>query len=63
MHTIAAKCSLIRKLRQKCHIYKEHSWNGEIKYDFLLHKAKTKQMKNKHWEKWAAQGLWCGLTR
>lgn len=54
MHTIATEFSRIRKLTQECQNHKETSLNGGIcKYEHLLHKAKTNQMKSKwtNWEK------------
>lgn len=52
MHTIAGESSLIRKLTQECHNYKEMSLNGGVyKHEPLLHRAKTDQMKNKQMNK------------
>lgn len=51
MHTIAGEFSLIRRLTQECHNYKETSWNGGVyKNELLLYKTKPKHMKNKQME-------------
>lgn len=48
MHTIAGEFSLIRRLTQERHNYKETSWNGGVcKNELLLYKTKTNPMKNK----------------
>lgn len=62
MHTIAGEFSLIRKLTQECHNYKETCLSGGVyRHEPLLHKAKTNQMKKQTNEQTVKSRQLCNL--